>query len=474
MALLFCTSEMYPYAKSGGLGDVAQSLPEALRETIEVYTVMPLYQSIDRDKFALEYTACTFNYTLNGITHQFDIFENKNNKYELFVYNPILCDREGLYYDDYGDFGDNALRFGLFSYACIELIGFMNLNISAIHINDWQTSLIALLAKVKYKLSQKIVLTIHNLAYQGVFPKSSVDLLELPWEECFRPEALEYHDQVNFLKAGIYYSNSVTTVSPTYASEIQTKIFGSDLEETLLANNYKLQGILNGVSYEVFNPKIDKNIYKKFTAKSYHGKKKNKQELLKEVGFVESQKPLFVFIGRFTNQKGVDLLIKSFDLLQDFEANFIILGSGEKHYETIFNNISVSYPNVYIKVGYDESFSRKLYAAADFLLMPSLFEPCGLNQMICMKYGVLPLVAKTGGLKDSVVDFTDVDYQHLEKYIGIGITYEEQNIFWFMHAIAKALSLYGNHEKFELLSKHNMEVDNSWEKSALQYKELYR
>ena len=169
----------------------------------------------------------------------------------------------------------------------------------------------------------------------------------------------------------------------------------------------------------------------------------------------------------------MDLLIESLNLFKDFEANMVILGSGEKNYDTIFRNISVSYPNVYIKVGYDESFSRKLYAAADFLLMPSLFEPCGLNQMICMKYGVLPIVAKTGGLKDSVVDFTDLNYADIQNTIGIGITYEEHNIFWFMHAVAKALSLYGNYKKFELISKHNMDVDNSWNKSASRYIELY-
>ncbi len=473
MNILFCTSEMYPYAKSGGLGDVAQSLPEALRKEIIVYTLLPLYKTIDRDKFHIEYTGVTFNYFLHGVLHQFDIFVNKKNKYELFIYNPILCDRDGLYNDNHGDFGDNALRFGLFSYACIELMFKMELQIDAIHLNDWQTALIALLAKTKYKLNQKIILTIHNLAYQGIFSKDVMNILGLDWFECFRPEALEYHDHVNFLKAGIFYSDKVTTVSPTYASEIQTKLFGNDLDETLRANNYKLQGILNGVSYDVFNPKKDDMIYKNYGLTDYKNKDINKQALLKEIGFVECDKPLFVFIGRFTHQKGIDLLIESFNLLKDFEANFIILGSGEEHYNTIFNNISVSYPNVYIKVGYDESFSRKLYAGADFLIMPSLFEPCGLNQMICMKYGTLPIVAKTGGLKDSVVDFTDVDYTRLKEYIGIGITYEEHNIFWFMHAIAKALSLYGNHKKFVALSKHNMRVDNSWKHSAEKYIGLY-
>ncbi|MEA2050195.1 MAG: glycogen/starch synthase [Campylobacterota bacterium] len=473
MSVLFCTSEMYPYAKSGGLGDVAQSLPEALRKKTKVYTILPLYQTIDREKFGIEYANLTFDYVIDGISHQFDVFVNKKNRYELFIYNPILCDREGLYHDGYGDFGDNGLRFGLFSYACLETMLRMNLKIDAIHLNDWQTSLIALLVKTRYKLPQKVILTIHNLAYQGVFSKDIMDQLELDWVECFKPEALEYHDQVNFLKAGIFYSDKVTTVSPTYANEIQTPLFGKDLDDVLRANNYKLQGILNGVSYDTFNPKSDDMIYKNYSLQTYKDKQINKKKLLKDIGFIEADKPLFVFIGRFTQQKGIDLLIESLNLFKDFEANLVILGSGEEHYETIFNNISVSYPNVYIKIGYDESFSRKLYAAADFLLMPSTFEPCGLNQMICMKYGCLPIVAKTGGLKDSVVDFTDVDYKQLKNYAGIGVTYEEHNIFWFMHAIAKALSLYGNYKKYEKISKHNMKVDNSWKHSAKEYLALY-
>jgi starch synthase len=474
MSILFCSSEIYRYAKSGGLGDVAQSLPEALRKKAKVYTVLPLYQTIDREKYHIEYTGTTFFYFLDGVEHQFDIFTSKNNKYELFIYNPIICDREGLYHDQFGDFGDNALRFGLFSYACIELIFHMKLPIETIHINDWQTALIALLAKTKYHLSQKVVLTIHNLAYQGIFPKTVVDQLSLDWEQCFKPEALEYFDKVNFLKAGIFYCDTITTVSPTYAHEIQTPLFGKTLDSTLRDNSYKLKGILNGISYDVFNPQTDPMIFKHYDYKTLEDKQINKKKLLKEIGFVETEKPLFVFIGRFTHQKGIDLLIESFNLVKNFEANFIVLGSGEDNYNTIFNNISVCYPNVYIKVGYDETFSRKLYAASDFLLMPSLFEPCGLNQMIAMRYGSMPIVAKTGGLRDSVTDFTDVDYSNLRNYTGIGVTYEEHNIFWFMHAIAKALSLYGNHKKYQKIIKHNMKVDHSWKKSAKEYLEIYK
>ena len=195
MNILFCASEMYPYAKTGGLGDVAQSLPEALRKNNKVYTVLPLYKTIDRDKFDIVYDDFSFDYYLNGIRHQFDLYVNKNDKTELFIYNPILCDREGLYFDDNGDFGDNALRFGLFSYACIELMLKRNLKIDAIHVNDWQSALIPMLVKTKYKLPQKTVLTIHNLAYQGVFDKLVMDILELDWDQCFKHDGIEYYDK---------------------------------------------------------------------------------------------------------------------------------------------------------------------------------------------------------------------------------------------------------------------------------------
>ncbi|XPV68367.1 MAG: glycogen synthase [Halarcobacter sp.] len=472
MAILFASSEIFPYAKSGGLADVAYALPEALREDTKVYTIMPLYNQIDRDKFNIVYSGLTFEYWLCGVRHQFDIFHKKDNPDDLFVYNPILCDRLGLYNDDFGDFGDNGLRFGLFSYAALEVMIRQKLDIEAIHINDWQSSLIALLAKTRYKLKQKIILTIHNLAYQGIFDKKLMGELEIDWVECFKPQALEYFDKVNLLKAGIFYSDKVTTVSKSYANEIQTPIFGSGLDETLRTNSFKLQGIVNGISNEVFNPKTDKNIAKNFDKDSYKLKKENKKLLLKELNLNDEDRALFVFIGRFTSQKGIDLLFEAIELFRTYEANFVFLGNGEEFYNKAFSKLIGKYENIHIKVGYDEALSRRLYASSDFLLMPSIFEPCGLNQMICMRYGSLPIVAKTGGLKDTVIDFTDT--KDMNTNLGIGITFDEHNIFWFNHALTKAFSLYGNKSKFEKISKHNMGVDNSWKNSANEYKKLYK
>lgn len=472
MNILFASSEMFPYAKSGGLADVAQSLPEELRKIAKVYTIMPLYYIVDRTKHEIISCDFSFDIWLNGIRHQIDLYKNANNPYELFLYNPILCDREGLYHDSYGDFGDNHLRFGLFCYGVIETMLRLDLKINAIHINDWQTALIALLAKTKYYLSQKIVFTIHNIAYQGIFHKSVMNELELDWKECFKSDRFEYFDQVNFLKAGIFYSDVITTVSPTYANEIQTNHFGHTLDNMLITNNYKLNGIINGISYDVFSPSTDEFIYKNYDKQTFELKSQNKTKLCKELNLSEPNRPLFVFIGRFTSQKGVDLILQSLHLLKDFEINVAILGSGEKYYNGVFSKLIDKYPNISITLGYDEPLARRFYASADFLLMPSLFEPCGLNQMIMMRYGGLPIVARTGGLRDTVVDFTDT--HHHSKNQGIGITFDEHNMFWYMHAITKAISLYANQKKYIKFAKHNMSVDNSWKISAKEYMKVYK
>lgn len=474
MSILFAASEIFPYAKTGGLADVGQALPEALRlEDERVYSVMPLYNQIDRQKYGIVYSGLTFDYWLRGVRHQFDVFHRVENEDEIFIYNPVLCDRQGLYHDEYGDFGDNGLRFGLFSYSILEIMIRMQLNVNVIHVNDWQTALVPLLAKTRYGIDTKTVLTIHNLAYQGVFDKDVMYDLELDWESCFKFNGLEYFDAVNFLKAGIYYADHVTTVSHTYAAEIQTPRFGNGLDETLRINNYKLRGVVNGISTEVFNPQKDEYIEKNFSLKEYKGKRENKEALCKELGLKELDRPLFIFIGRFTSQKGVDLILESIDLFKTYEANFVILGSGEDFYNQAFGSLVNRFENIHVRLGYDEGFGRRLYASADFLLMPSIFEPCGLNQMIAMQYGVLPIVAKTGGLRDTVVDFTDVDNIE-DMNLGLGITFDEHNLFWYNHAIAKALSLYGNKAKFEKVSMHNMGVDNSWKNSAGVYINLYR
>lgn len=472
MNIIFASSEIYPYAKTGGLADVASALPEELRNEHKVYKVMPLYKLIDRKKYGIVALNKSFDIWLNGLRHQVDIYINKDCEDDIFLYNPVLSDRDGLYFDNYGDFGDNALRFGIFSLAIIQVMYELGLEVDIFHINDWQTSLVALYAKTRFNLTQKIVLTIHNMAYQGIYPKSVVDELEIDWSECFRPESLEYHDNVNFLKAGIYFSDAVTTVSPTYKDEIQTSYYGCTLEDSLKTNNYKLEGILNGISYEDFNPAKDKNLYRNFDSSNLDAKKEHKIKLLQELHMSGEEKPLFIFIGRFTHQKGIDLLISALELLKSHEVNIAILGSGESYYNNIFESLKFKYPNVHITIGYNEAYARRLYGASDFLIMPSFFEPCGLNQMIAYKYGSMPIVTETGGLKDSVSDFTNVD--NIINAKGLGISFYEKNQFWFFHAISKAISLYANKTKFNEITKHNMDVDYSWKESSKIYVDLYK
>jgi len=469
MNTLFISSEIYPYSKSGGLADVAHSLPESLRKKIKLWTITPLYRFIEREKFGIKSTEVKFEYWLAGVCYKFEIYKSKDD--EFFLYNDILCEVDELYGTSEQEYENNSLRFGLFSYGVLEAMIKLNLKIDILHLNDWQSSLIALLAKERYKLKQKVILTIHNLAYQGIFDKSIMDILELDWKKCFKPESLEYYDQVNFLKSAIFYSDEITTVSPSYAKEIQTPLFGNGLDELLKQNSHKLTGILNGISYRAFNPKRDKALYKKFSIKHFKDKYKNKEKLLNSFGLTSPNRPLFSFISRFTSQKGIDLLINSLNLFKDLEVNFVILGSGEEEYNQLFKTLQNRYKNIYIKIGYDDHLSRKIYASSDFLLMPSKFEPCGLNQMIAMRYGGIPIVAKTGGLKDTVFDFTDVN-ENFDK--GVGITYQEHNNYWFLHAIAKALSLYGNREKFEQICRNNMKVDNSWKHLAKEYIKIYQ
>lgn len=467
---LFISSEVFPYAKTGGLADVSYALPKALAKDIAIKTVMPLYNSIDRAKHGIISSGISFEKTLGGITHQFDIYFQDGDISKVFLYNPILCDRLGLYEDDYGEFGDNDLRFGLLSYASLELISILDLPIDTLHINDWQTSLVALLAKEVYNLDAKVVLTIHNLAYQGVFDKSVMQKLDLDWERFFKPDRFEYYDRVNYLKAGIFYADAITTVSQKYAQEIQTPQFGEGLDLMLRLHSHKLQGVPNGIDTQSFNPATDAALYKNYDSSSYSIKNKNKKKLCKELGIKGYKKPLFVFIGRLTWQKGVECLIENIHAMSELDANFIFLGSGEARYEDILIQATKDHDNIHVEIGYNETLSRRLYSASDFLLMPSKFEPCGLNQMIAMAYGSIPIVTHTGGLSDTVTDINHVD----SATKGQGIVLFSDSRYDVVFGLAKALSLFAHKKRYASIALHNMQLDFSWKQSAKTYLKIYQ
>lgn len=465
MKVVFVSSEIYPFAKTGGLADISGALPLKLaKEGIRTIAFMPLYKTVDIDKHGLKKTDINIDLHLNGKVYTFEVLKKTDSVSFFFIKNDELFGRDYLYGPPEGDYPDNDIRFGAFSYAVMEFIKRENINPDIIHVNDWQSTLIPVLNYDKYNLHHvKTILTIHNLAYQGIFDKFTVERLNLGWH-LFHMEALEFYDKLNFLKGGIVFSSAITTVSPNYAKEICTPEYGHGLDGVLKKYSNKLFGIINGIDYNVWNPETDKHIYENFCSYTLSKKSLNKKLFLKETG-LDEKKPLFIFVGRFAQQKGIDIIKESLENLSKMPLNLVILGSGDKYYNDFFNSVKDKYENIYIKVGYDEPFSRKMYAAADFLLMPSLFEPCGLNQMIAMRYGTLVIARSTGGLKDTVKDISQEG--------GYGILFDNSSKEDFLNAINRGLDLYRNKEIFSSLQQKVMDIDFSIENTARKYIKLY-
>lgn len=465
-SILFCSSEVYPFVKSGGLADVSFSLPKALSLNANVKVVLPLYQAIDKSRFDIR--SCDKVFTLNFAGKRYDVAlfscEYEGMEY-LFIYNEILCDREFLYGTPEAGYEDNALRFGIFNYAIIALLQDDSYDI--VHLNDWQCAITPLLLKENPEIKTKSVFTIHNLAYQGLFGYETLYTLGIN-EGHFNIDALEFHIKVSFMKAGIGFSDGLTTVSPTYAKEILTPEFGYGLEGFLSLHKAKLKGILNALDQEHFSPKSDKLIVQSYT--NLTQKLVNKKAYLSEIKLKGIKKPLFVFIGRFTSQKGMDLLIDSLSEFAKNQCNIAILGEGEAHYHEALNAVIKEYSNIHLFFGYDEALSHRMYAAADFLLMPSLFEPCGLNQLISMSYGQLPIVRSVGGLADTVSSYKKYEAKSSQ---GYGITFKEASSTAFIKAFDEALKLYSDKKSYNKIVKHNMACDFSWKTSAQLYIELY-
>lgn len=465
--LLFASSEVYPFAKTGGLADVAHALPRALASEYDVCVVMPLYRSVDRKQFGIAALGENFEVSMGGTDYSVELYgcEYEGIEYR-FVYTPLLCDREFLYGPPERGYEDNAVRFGIFNYAIVEMLKRKTYAIA--HLNDWQSALVPLLVKEDASLTTKTLYTIHNLAYQGNFEATALQELGIS-ESYFTMDGIEFYGQVNFMKAGIAYADRVSTVSPTYAKEIMTPEFGCGLEGFLRHYRQKLIGIVNGIDTDHFSPSSDKALVEPYDTLS--GKALNKTAYLKESRLRGAKKPLFVFIGRFTWQKGMDLLIETLPKLASLECNVAVLGEGESRYREALQKIADSHSNIHLEFGYDESLSRRMYAAADFLIMPSLFEPCGLNQMIAMAYGALPVVHHVGGLADTVERVEDYDSK---KPKGYGIVFNRPTERSLGNALHRAVEFYSDKRRYNTIVKHNMKCDFSWEESGRHYESLYR
>lgn len=463
--LLFASSEVYPFVKTGGLADVSHSLPRALSESYAVSVVLPLYSAIDRKEYNIKRIE-SFEIAMGGNTYEVELYTTVFETIEYrFIYSPLLCDREFLYGPPECGYEDNALRFGLFSYAIVELL--RREKYAILHLNDWQCALSALLVKQDSTIETKCLYTIHNLAYQGVFPPSVLPQIGLD-HSFYTMESLEFYDQINFMKAGIAYADAITTVSPTYAKEILSSEFGCGLEGFLHVHRRKLTGILNGIDSQHFSPSYDEALVEKYA--DVKGKKSSKSALLKEVSLKGSSKPLFAFIGRFTQQKGIDMLVEALPKIVETECNVVLLGEGEEGYHNALAALADRYTNLQLSYGYDEAHSHRIYAAADFVLIPSLFEPCGLNQMISFAYGAVPIVHKVGGLANTVKKVENFDEN---SPFGYGVLFTSPTSRSLVAAVKKSCELYHDKKRFESIVNHNMKCDFSWRESAKSYQGIY-
>ncbi len=462
MKLLFVSSEIFPHAKSGGLADVAHALPRALKKYLDISRVMPLYGFMNKE--LLEKCEISFRIELSGIYYNISLYTSENDGVKTyFIDAPLLSFTQNLYGDAKGEYSNNDLRFGIFCAAAVELA--VQLHVDILHLNDWHSALCALFIKDK-KLNLKTVFTIHNLAYQGVFGFDSLQRLGID-KKYFTMDALEFHSKVNLMKAGIAYSDCVTTVSPRYAEEILSNTFGCGLDGFLQKYSSKLFGVLNGIDTATFSPLTDKALIAPFDSEHLELKYLNKKELFQNIGVQEGIKnPLFAMISRLAHQKGFDLLLSSLELILSRQLHLLLLVEGTASYKEQLEEFAKKYDNFSFLFGYDEELSHRIYASADFLLMPSLFEPCGLNQMIAMRYATVPVVHGVGGLFDTVHED--------ESVCGRGIVFFEPTKKALLGAIERALELYQNTQKMQEIIHFNMKCDFSFDKSAKVYFHYYQ
>ncbi len=459
-------SEAAPFAKTGGLADVLGALPKALREAgEEVAVVLPLYRKAVVPNAHVVYTGLQLG--LGAHAYSANILEQLENGVRyLFVQIPQLYDRDGIYDERGREYPDNALRFGALCHAALGVARRLFMP-DIVHCHDWQAALLPVLLNETYRyhpayVGIKSVFTIHNLGYQGLFLPAALADLGLPIR-LFRPEFLEHWSNLNLLKGGLIFSDMLTTVSPRYAREIQTPAFGFGLDALLRTRSNALVGILNGADYSAWDPASDPHIPEHFDRQHLSGKKACKRALLHEGGLTDDrlERPLIGIVSRFARQKGFDLLMQIPHELAAEDVSLVVLGSGEQQIETFFRQFASAYPDrIGVKIGYDDALAHRIEAGSDIFLMPSRYEPCGLNQIYSMRYGTLPVVRATGGLDDTVDRDTGFKFE--------GDTPQE-----LLASIRMAVRVYGTPRWGEMIDAA-MQRNFSWEAAAAEYIRLYR
>lgn len=478
LCVLFATSEAYPLVKTGGLADIGYSLPHALQKLdIDVRVLLPGYPSVMEQIKKLKYKVVYENLKLFTHSESVQLLEAQMPESTTTVYvidSPGLYRREGTPYQDISgqDWRDNPVRFGTLSKVA-ALFGehAFEFKPDLLHCNDWQTALAPAYLFFSEACQVKTLMSVHNLAHQGVFGPEIVSLLELP-AESFNMYGLEYYGLMSFLKAGLYYSDWISTVSPTYAKEIQTPTFGYGLYDLLAHHRNKLTGILNGIDTEEWNPEIDVHIQTNYSHERLSEKAQNTRSLRQQLGLDNTKSPLIGMITRLTHQKGIDLVIPVVPQILQEGAQIVLLGAGDKDLEDRLQNLANKYPKqMSVTFGYDEKLAHQIEAGADIFLMPSRFEPCGLNQMYSMRYGTIPIVRYTGGLADTVVDTTPAN---VDANLATGFTFEREDSQEVLRCVQRALLSFRDKTTWKTLQVNGMVKDFSWDKSAQEYAQLYQ
>ncbi len=466
MKVLICASEGAPFAKTGGLADVIGALPKALKENgVDARVILPYYKKI-KDKNIAEYKGYAY-VRIGSSTEYLGVFEAEHDGITYyFIDSDRYFNRDGFY-----GYGDDGERFAFFDFAVLEAIKVVQFFPDIIHVNDWQAGLVPYIIRNNYFAYPefnriKTVFSIHNIQYQGNFPMDMMNILFMPYSN-----SLEFGGCINFMKSAIMESNAITTVSPTYKNEVLTDQYGYYLNNILGLRYFDFYGILNGIDTVKYDPATDKNLFKNYSIKTVTaGKKANKEGLLKQFGLPYDDVPLFGLVSRLVDQKGIDLLEPIIDEVINYSnAKFILMGSGDHYYEDFFRSIEAKYPDRFkCYIGYSDEIAQKIYAGCDIFLMPSKFEPCGLGQMIAMRYGTLPLVRETGGLKDTVQPFNVYTGE------GTGFTFTNFNSYDLKEVMFLAINTYNNNKiAFKKMVKSAMEKDFSWKQSASAYIDLY-
>lgn len=483
MKVALISAEAYPFSKSGGLGDTVGALfKELIKAGVDVKLFLPNYR-VTKENFGNKVEGTDIVYGVQiGKDKKFGTVRSAkatvDNEGNLtiepdkmgnvfFIEHNDFFDREMLYGTSFGDYFDNAERFIFFSRSVLEFCKILNFKFDVIHCHDWHTAIIPLYLKTLYKEcicfeTSKNILTIHNLGYQGVFPKEKLELTGFGLE-MFHIDCLEFYGMVNFLKGGIFNADIITTVSPTYAKEILTPEYGFGLDGVLRKRRDRLIGILNGIDYEVWNPQTDPYIFENYGIDSLFRKNNNKEALIRMTELdCSMDNPLIAFVGRMVSQKGIDILLDSLPTLIDMGVRFIFEGTGEVFYEKKVREIQQQFPTkVRAFIVFDEVLAHKIYAAVDGIILPSKYEPCGLSQMIAMRYGTIPICRKTGGFVDTVEDEIT------------GFLFEKFDSHSLILSFERFIETYRNKEKFNKMMISAMQKDFSWSSVCKNYINLY-